>query len=66
MIILRSKQKLSGLHTKAACVAGGRKTVAQVGLNKRIRPNASALELLCKNLEAEKIFDGTERATVAQ
>lgn len=67
MIILRSKQKLSGLHIMAACVAGGRKTVAQVGLDKRINPNAAALrrvlslQLLCKNLEAEKIFDGRER-----
>lgn len=67
MIILRSKQKLSGLHIMAACVAGGRKTVAQVGRDKRISPNASALrrvlslQLLCKNLEAEKIFDGRER-----
>lgn len=66
MILLRSKQKLSGLHIMAACVAGGRKTVAQVGPDKRINPNAPALrrvlrlQLLCKNLEAEEIFDGTD------
>lgn len=53
----------------AACVAGGWKTVAQVALNKRINPKASALrhvlglDLFCKNQEAEENFDGTESET---
>lgn len=42
------------------------KLLLKLVLNKRIKPNASAVEHLCKNLEAEKIFDGTQRANVAQ